>query len=484
MYNSLNPLVLDKAGTYNLSQVNLISYVSANGSGNPSRLNITQTITEVNVYEHLENNTLSGDVTIVDANNIVENFPLTGFERIEFTLETPGLNKGYDFSVASGHPMFIYNIENRQEANPRAQVYTLKFCSMEVVKNAQRRVSNAFAGTIDEMILQILRYDLKTKKDIIVEETKGSHKFVMPRSKPFEAINMLRSEAVAKKFTNAGFLFYENAIGFNFRSYESLFCTENGSPRKEMAFYTPKAKNIRDGQGNKNIISDFQSVESFRIISQFNTLKNLHQGTYASRLVTHDMFSKVFTEVDFDYHTDYEQHKHLELDPKGGVIDNNGILPYFNFEEGKAFSDFAEGTLLFDSNTSKVHNDYELPNPTQILQQRISQKSALGSLVLELNIPGFTGINVGDVVHFDLPSYRRASRSDVQDVDKFISGRYIISGIRHHISAITKKHTSIIEIIKDSFSYPYAEEDIDLFTNNENDTGDNYLQYDIDKSLT
>lgn len=484
MYNSLNPLVLDKAGKYNLSQVNLISYLSADGSGNPTRLNITQSITEVNIFEHLEKNTLSGDITIVDANNIIENLPLSGFERLEFKLETPGLQKGYDFSVDTGHPMFIYNIENRQEANPRAQVYTLKFCSMEVVKNSQRRVSNAFAGTIDEMILQILRNNLKTKKDVVVEETKGDHKFVIPRLKPFEAVHMLKSKAVAKKFNNAGYLFYENAIGFNFRSYESLFCKEDGTPRKAMAFYTPKIKNVRDGKGNKNLISDFQAVESYRVISQFNTLKNLHLGTYASRLVTHDLFNKTFTEVDFDYHKDYEKHKHLELDSNGGVIDNNGILPYFNFEEGKAFSDFAEGTLMFDSNTKKVHNDYELPQPQEITQQRISQKSALGSLVLELNIPGFTGINVGDVVNFDLPSYRRASKSDVKDTDRFLSGRYIISGIRHHISAITKKHTSILEIIKDSYSLPYAEEDIDLFTSNENDQGDNYLQYDIDKSLT
>jgi len=482
MYNSLDPLVLDKAGTYNLSQVNLISYQSADGSGNPTRLNITTLITELNIFEHLEKNTLSGDITIVDATNIVENLPLTGFERLELKLETPGLQKGYDFSVETGHPMFIYNIENRVEANPRAQVYTLKFCSMETVKNAQRRVKNAFAGTIDEMVLQILRNDLNTKKNIIVEETKGTHKYVIPRLRPFDAIKLLKNEARAKKFNNAGFLFYENSVGFNFRSYESLFCKENGSPRKEMAYYTPKIKNVRSG-GNKNLISDFQSVQSYRIISQFNTLKNLHLGTYASRMVSHNAFDKTFTETDFDFHKDYVNHKHLEMDSNGDVKDNNGILPYFNFESGKAFSDFAEGTIHYQTSTSKIHNDYELAPRKDMDSQRISQKSAIGSLVIELTIPGFTGINVGEVIKFDVPSYSKATKDDVKDVDRFLSGRYIISGIRHHISSLTKKHTTLLEIVKESYNQSFAEENIDLFTNNEDDKGDNYLQYDIDKAL-
>lgn len=482
MYKSLNPDRLERAGSFKLSQVYLISYASADGSNAPSRMNIRELIRELNIYEHLENQTLSGNIVITDATNVLQNFPVTGYERIEFELETPGLDRGYDFSVLSGHPMFIYAVDRRQAVNPRTQSYVIRFCSIENIKNQQRRVSKALATGIDDMMVRIMRNDLKTKKNIIVEETSGIHKYVFPRVKPFDAIKMIGKNAQSKNFNNAGYLFYEDSVGFHFKSYESLFCLENGKPRSIVASYTPKIKNVRDG-GSKDLINDYQSVEDFKIISQFNTLKNLQLGTYASRMVTHDTFNKTFAEYDFNYLTDYGNHKHLELDARGDVIEGNGILPLFNFEEGHTFGNFAEGTLHYGTQTKKIHNSYEYPQPQDIVQQRVSQKTALGSLVIEITVPGWTGVNVGQVVEFHLPKFAIHSQADKKDEDIYMSGRYLISGIRHQISADSKRHTMVLELIKDSFNTAYAEELQDLFTNNEDDTGNNYKQYDIDKTL-
>lgn len=477
MYKSLNSKLLGRAGEYDLSQVFIISYSSVNGGQDPIRLNITGLISEINIYEHIENEFISGDMILTDADNILYRLPLTGFERLEFKLYTPGLNKGMDYSVDTGYPMFIYSISERKSINQRTQGYMLHFCSIESIKNHQRRVCKAFSSTIDEMIINILRNDLKTKKNIFIEETKGVTKFTLPLDKPLNTIKTLCKDAQSKNFYNSGYLFFENIYGFHCKSYESLFCLENGTPRKEVAFYTPKVKNERV----RNVLNDLQAVEHYTIKSQFNTLKNVQTGTYASRLITVDAFNKTFENTDFNYNVEYGKSNHLEMDPNGGIIDNNGILPYFNFETGKAFSDFSDGTLLFQSNTKKVHNAYDLPDQRNITQRRISQKNAIGSLILEITIPGFTGITVGDIVRFNLPKYATPSKAEPLDNDPMMSGRYLISGIRHQISPINKRHTSVLELIKDSISIPYAEEDTDLFTNNESDNGDNYLQYEMDK---
>lgn len=480
MYKSIDPNILERAGSFKISQLYLISYASADGSGALSRMNIRELVREINIYEHLENTTLSGNIVITDATNVLQNFPVTGYERLEFKLETPGLKTGYDFSVESGYPMFVYAIDKRQQVNPRTQSYIIRFCSMENIKNQQRRVSKSLSGSIDQMMINIMRNDLKSKKNIIIEETRNLHKYVFPRLKPFDAIKLIAKDAKSKSFENGGFHFYEDAVGFHFKSYESMFCIENGKPRAAKAYYTPKVKNIRNG-GNRNILSDYQSVDDYKIISQCNTLKNLQLGTYASRMVSHDSFNKTFDEYDFNYLTDYPNHKHLEMDANGGVRDDNGILPLFNFEEGNTFGNFAEGTLHFGSNTRKIHNDFEFVSPQDIIQQRISQKSAISSLVIEITIPGWTGINVGQIVEFHLPKYAISSKSDVKDTDPYISGRYLVSGLRHQISADSKMHRMVLELIKDSYNRAYTEEDQDLFTNNQNDTGDNFLQYEIDK---
>ena len=405
MIGSLDPNLIEKAGDYKLSQqVNLISYNSAGADNDPARMNIRSLITEFNIYEHIENNTLSGNITLTDATNVLAELPLTGFERLEFKFNTPGTSKGFDFSVESGHPLFIYKIGNRQGLNPRTQIYTLYFTSMETVRNEQRRLSRSYATSIDDMVLNMLRVDLKTKKNIIFEETKGVFKFALPRNKPFAHIESLKRYAQSKKFNNAGYLFFETSLGFNFKSYENLFALRNGFPRKEIAFYTPKVKNVRGG-GDRDIFSELQSVDNYKIISHYNTLKNLQEGVFASRLVTHDSFTKTFNEFDFNYHLDYITHKHLESNNTADVNSFNGVLPFFNFEEGKAMSSFNEGSLYYDTFTTQLHDNYSPIPIDNIKQQRNSQKGALSSLVIELQVPGFTGVSAGDIIRYDMPSY-------------------------------------------------------------------------------
>ena len=471
-------VVNDRPGAFELGAVNLISYTSIDGSGTPKRLDIRNLIVEFNIYEDLKTPFLTGDMTVIDGTNAIQELPITGFERLEFFFRTPGTDKGFDFSVKSGHPMFVYALENRQGANPRSQMYTIKFISLEAIRDNQDRVSQAFTGTTDQMILDLCYNYLKTKKDVLVEETKGVYKMVMPRLKPMKAITYLRKNARSLHYENSGFLFFENANGFQFKSYEGLFCKKDGSPRPVKAHYSPKVKNTGEDD-----IYNLQSVEDFKVLSQFNTLLNTNNGVYSSRLITHDLFNKTFNTHDFDYNLEYLKQNHLEQDERGEKRDNNGILPFFNYDRGETFGSKNEGALYLQSTTTKIHNDYEQPEVEEILQKRISQHLAVNAFVIEITVPGSTEINIGDIVHFSMPKYAPATKNDPRDVDRYSTGRYLISAARHQVSAISKKHTLILELVKDSFNKAYPEEIIDLFTNNEDDTGNAYSSTELDEVL-
>ena len=470
----------DRPGAFELGSVILLSYRSYDGAGTPKRLDIRNLITEFNIYESIDTNFLSGDITLTDATNAIQELPITGFERIEFFFRTPGTDKGFDFSVKSGHPMFVYSLKNRQGVNPRTQIYTLKFVSLEAIRNHQTRLTKAFTGSIDQMVIDICKDSLKTKKDILVEETKGIHKFVSPRVKPTTFIDLLKKNSRAYHFENSGFQFFETAMGFQFKSYEGLFCKKDGSPRDVKAFYSPKVKNTMvTGDDNKEIY-DLQSVENFRILSQFDTLANTASGVFASRIITHDAFNKTFEEVDFDYNIEYEKQNHLEQDARGNKRSDNGILPYFNYDKGDTFGTKNEGTIYYTSQTRKVHNDYELPENKEIVPKRVSQHLAIHNLKIEITIPGSTELNAGDIVHFSLPKFAEATREDLKDQDIYLTGRYLISAARHHVSSLNKRHTLVLELIKDSFNIGYPDEDTDLFTNNELDTGEIYTATEVD----
>jgi len=469
------PTKVDRPGAFELSDVILISYQSFDGAGTPKRLSIRSLVQEISIYESIDGKFLSGDMTLLDGTNAIQTLPITGFERVEFFFRTPGTDKGFDFSVKTGHPMFVYSLKNRSGVNPRSQIYTLKFVSTEAIRNHQTRISQAFTGQIDQMVTDICYNYLKTKKDLMVEDTKSNHKFVMPRLKPTKAIEQLRKNARSLHYENSGFLFYENGDGFNFKSYEGLFCKKDGSPRPVKAHYSPKIKNI-----GEDPVYALQSVENFTILQQFDTLNNTANGVYASRLITHDLYNKTFEELDFDYNKEYGKQNHLEQDANGGKRSDNGILPFFNYDNGDTFGNKSEGKIYYQSETKKIHNTHELPESKDILQKRISQHIATNSLIIEITAPGTTELRVGDIVNFTLPKYAPNSKDDPKDNDKYLSGRYLISAARHHVSTLNKRHTLALELIKDSFNVSLPMEDNELFTNNELQDGSPYRSSDID----
>ena len=470
----------DRPGAFELSEVVLMSYANGDG-GTPNRLNVRNLVTEFKIYESLDNAFLTGDMTLVDASNIIQKLPLSGFERLELVFNSPGTDLGYDFSVDKGHPMFVYNLQNRQGINPNTQMYSLNFISIEAIRDQQTRISKAYAGGIDSMVDNIVNEHLKTKKDVIIEETKGVYKIVVPRIKPTAAINMLKRNARSKHFENSGFVFYEDANAFHFKSLEGLFCKADGTPRTSKITYSPRPKNISVKGTTGHDEHNISSVESFKVISQYDTLKNTTQGAYASRLITHDLFNKTFKEHDFNYHTEYGKQRHLESDFRGDISDNNSKLPFFNFDSGETFAMKPEGTLHFQSSTAKIHNSYEQPEAELILQKRISQRALINALKIEIVVPGFSEIRVGDVVNFDMPDFKKTPKEDTRGVDEYLSGRYLISAVMHHVSSINKRHTMVMELVKDSYNEGMPEETFDTFTNNEDDAGKTHITSQLDE---
>ena len=204
-------------------------------------------------------------------------------------------------------------------------------------------------------------------------------------------------------------------------------------------------------------------------------------GVYASKLITHDLYNKTFSEQEYDYNVEYGKQNHLEQDSDGGKRAFNGILPFFNYDKGNTFGSKNEGALYYQSETRKVHNGYEFPESKDILQQRVSQHLAVNALNIEITVPGTTEINIGDIVHFAIPKYSAPTEEDIKDQDVYLTGRYLISAARHQVSIVSKKHTLVLELVKDSFHKAYPEEILDLFTNNEDDTGSAYSATELDE---
>ena len=483
MYSQIDKDTLTKAGRFLLDDITLVSYQSADGSNqNAKAISIKSQVLEINLYESLEGPGLSGNVVIADGQSVISHLPLTGYERIEFRLYTPGVGKGYDFSSTTGHPMYVYKITGRQPTTPRSQMYMLHFCSKEMIDNETKRVNRSFEGTVDQMVIDIVRNDLNSKKNLIVEETKGVRKYVMPRKKPLNTISLLSHGAEPLKYRSSGMLFYEDSTGFRFRSLENMLAVA-GAARPVVAKFQHKPRNVKDGTGDTDIIKEMQTVDGYEIKDQFDTLKNLSNGVYASKTVSHDLFNKTFSEQSFDYNTYFPTIFHTEHDGAGGLTDDKSQLPLFNYNQGELLSDRSEGRLNFISNTSNVQNDFKSEPYETIYPQSMAQKLSFKSQTISLDCKGFTGVSVGDLCSFEVPSYEPQGMDNPLDIDPYMSGRYLIRKIHHRISTSNDMHTMNLQIVKDAVRVAYPEESIDTFTERENQDSITYLQYQLDDTL-
>tara|TARA_Y100001973_G_C5193720_1_gene332744 strand:+ start:961 stop:2475 length:1515 start_codon:yes stop_codon:yes gene_type:complete len=490
-------------GDIKISSIFISTYVSDIGSNEPFKMNIDDLVREIQIYEDIKLQTLSGVMVIEDAAGLLDRLPLTGNEVLEFTAHTPGFAlddsdypRGYDFTMESGSPMFIYKIKDIRVVSPNKKFYGLEFCSKEKIKDTQRKICKAMTGPIHNLVMSILRNDLKSKKDLFFEETKPVVKYVIPKKSPLNTIKFLNTESISKDFNNSGFYFFETSDGFHFKSLASMISHESGVAKRPEIEYT-NAPKIESGtlykQKDKNgymIKGNIEKIFSMKIKTRFDTFTNIKEGVYASRLVTYDAFTKQFKEIDFDYLQDFVERAHISQISKEETNVRHSIMPIYNFEDGKILSDFSEGKYMFTTSAQGMHdkkdeegniNAIETADISETLQTSLSQKGAFNSFIIELEVPGHTAITAGTVIGFKTLT---GSSTKESKIDPYLSGNYLVTGVSHIIQRPKggRKiiHNMTLECVKDSVSRPYMVNDKDVL-NKEKGRGLNVSQSLIDK---
>ena len=149
---------LQFAGEFELNTIEIIA------SSGQSIDNITPL--EINIFESIFSNALTGNISIADTNNLIELMPLIGQEQLILKMTTPSLegeNTTIDFTK---NAFSIYNISVNSEMSSGSSVYVLEFCSPELLINNRVRVSKAFTDTPSTIVENILTNQILTQQKI------------------------------------------------------------------------------------------------------------------------------------------------------------------------------------------------------------------------------------------------------------------------------------------------------------------------------
>ena len=458
-----NPNIINRPGDYNLKTVKILSYRKNDSEGQLYEYDIKPIVVTIELTEDIFNGFMSGNIIVKDSQDIRSVLPITGLEKLELSFNTPGM-PGINAEREVGHPFHIYKISGVQvdPTNPRAQFYNLQFCSKEMFYNSFNRVSQAYAGPIEESVEKIIRDrdGLNSKKLFLFEPTKTNTKFVIPNRKPLNAISLMSERSISGSYNNAGYLFYETPTGFHFRSIESMLALGGSVARPAIFKYNYQIANAQD----QDVETDLKSVLGYHFERPANTLFNLNEGMYANKLITHDSFNKTIEETDFDYISSFGKYFHTEHDD-GLKSNEKSLLPYSKFD-GQPFdlSQKANAKLMTTTNTSKIHDNYEIVRPKNYLQARLSQRLALRNVNLNLQVYGNSLITAGCIINFEMPSMKPLGENELPKQNPYWSGRYLVMGVKHVISTESESYEMSLKCMKDAVrtSYEIETEDVSV----------------------
>jgi hypothetical protein len=296
------------------------------------------------------------------------------------------------------------------------------------------------------------------KFDDLIESTTNSYSFIGNTKKPFHTISWLCPKAIsgskqgvsgegqqAKAVGTAGYLFFENQRGFNFKSIESLVSrTRKGSESADAKIKGEEIHGPYVHQGKGSIGNLYKTEENFKInyfhVNRGTDIrKALTVGQYANTTIFFDSLSQVTSVYDYKLLGDDGLENQLGSDDEKEASSNE--LKMLNSRLFVRVSD--HGTLGIGTDgfqTSGIDQAYQAKSASRYNQ--------LFSQSVDIQIPLNTRIKVGDLINCIFPEMDQGRSSDL---DKSASGNYLVTRLNHHIQ--TNASFSSLNLVRDSYGY-------------------------------
>ena len=406
-------------GSYLISKCQLIP----NGSSLEESYDIARGNPSINYYESVTSPSISMTVSFIDIDQMISREGITGGEMIDLEIVIPDFEE--KFKITSKKQKMVLNSVRDVVTSSNKQTATLEFISEESLVNETSRVNKKFTGSVTQIVKELLESEakgIKTKKEIKSDDAVNKYSFVGNLKRPFETIQWLCPKAQASS-KNFGFLFFENRDGFHFKSIENLL-------KQEPEFLYKKPDRPTE--------TDLRIIESN--LNQSNDMGiNARMGMYSNKTIYIDLENETYEETDFNI---------SELNPEKPlkVIDTLKEKP-----TRLMFRILDQGALQKGSKKEEVEKRNELA----VYQNKsYIRNNLLFSQSLNISVPINPELRAGQMIEVQFPLAQLSSRGTEneygRDKDNDISGKYLISELRHVIG--DGKSSTQLNLIRDTFT--------------------------------
>lgn len=387
---------------------------------------ITPQVIGIEIFEDLFAPFTTGKIVIRDSQDLINLMPLIGEELINIRIITPSLGEKYAYKGE----FVVYKMEDRVKMLEREVVYVLHFISKEAIIDVNKKISKGFSGKVSDIMFKILKEDvnLGTKKELNIEETKNSIKYVSNFWPPTKNIQYLCDSGINTN-NSPSYVFFESKHGLNFVSLDSMY---NGLPiYQRFISDNYSAEYYPLGGSGRSIELDYQRILEIHTPESYNYIDRLKSGLYGSEIVYMDLMTKQY--VHHWYRPKFKDGYHLNEYP----LWTPDVIAR------------PKAVLIHDHTYYNNYDGYDDVTNSKIIQKRKSLLAQAEANKLSIVVYGRTDYCVGQKVRVEIPRSTQIKATDPNYLDMILSGNYLIGALRHVISR--DSHQCVLELIKDSY---------------------------------
>ena len=438
----------------------------------PSRidLDITVLIPSFSITSSIDSETIYGTARVIDSVGLLEgtgdNPPLRGEEQLILEIADSKLineNGGVTSGIIA-EPFifvgFIYKIDNVsiKDINDGIQ-YDIHFISYQSYKAGTYQiirpfrdiqvsdiVKDIFNGYFDNVSDKFLSTD--QKKKLIVEETSGRSRCIIPRMRPEESMHFLSRRAYsASESPSCTFRFFESSRGYHFVTDEHLFRMAEDTtdpdydPNRLFEFTFLDA--IPDTLDNFDL--QLNNIETIENTHRVNSLDDLYNGAYRNKVVELDILRRQTNLLNEDGQYNYFENRRKYFDVKAYEQLEDRHTRQFIDQSHRTLSasgrdeDIQKRFLVivnYDKNRENSDEQSVLSAETyysEIISNRQAYSKHIESITVNATGPGRLDITAGDIIYLDIKKLQQpgGTNSSEPEQNKHLSGKYIVKSISH-----------------------------------------------------
>lgn len=402
-------------------------------------------------FEDILSPSITMTIQVMNSTSLVNLLPIRGGEKVFLSVDT-GFGK---FEFDGENSLYVYKVSGISP-DSTSEMFTLNLVSREALTNETVRCVKRYGGTIDQSVTAILKDILKTKKYKAenIEKTLNSYAFIGNQKKPFHILTWLGPKSIPTTSKSsgvsgngvssegkgiAGFLFYENKDGFNFRSIDSLVKNtrvQTGSSNSENIqkyYYTQVTEHNKPVNNYKILNYSFEKNN--------NLLTNLRVGMYSSKTYFYDLYKNKLNIYKYTLKDEIRNANVLSGDSSIAV----------SKEFGESVSRIMIRTSDIGVMDNTVEGDSKIDDKTNMrdeadMAKSFSRYNLLFTQALNMVVPCNVTLKAGDIIYAEFP---KIDRSDKKEADPQQSGNYLIKELRHHMEP--GQMVTSLRLIRDSY---------------------------------